>query len=347
MADQINLEKTLGLSSPSPLEQLRLKSTNSSNIRLFIKRDDLIHPIVSGNKWRKLKYNLLHLLEHEQSQNKPPLAVVSFGGAWSNHLHALGWCCKELNLGFDAQVRGEFGKYPSAMIQDLQSWGTNIHWMDRKTYRLRDDPTWLAQLQEKYSESIIIPEGGSNVLALEGLAELAQEIGNDFDYICVAVGSVGTMAGLVKAFDSRAHFGSSHLGLNQKQPKIIGIPVVNGVSALTQKINLLLKEAQSYDKHLHKFQQNNWQLIDGFQQGGYAKLNQNLVGYIKNFYQQTGIVLEHIYTGKLLWAIEDLIGKGFFPENSKIAVIHSGGLQGLRGEKKFEMGHWFASLQSR
>jgi 1-aminocyclopropane-1-carboxylate deaminase len=311
MQSKNNLEKKFNLKIPSPIESFNLLKNETKNVQFLIKRDDQIHPVLCGNKWRKLKYNLENIIQKETTQ------VISFGGAWSNHLHALGWSCKNLELELIAFIRGEANVTPSAMIQDLIDWGATINWLDRKQYRQKDEPNWLSVLQQKYPQAEILPEGGSNQFALAGITELGSEIQNQIekvDYICAAVGSGGTLAGLIK------HFSST-------DTQIIGIPVVKGDAALKQRIEELL------DNHSFK----NWHLIAGYESGGYAKYDQTVADLITDYQQQRDILLEPIYTAKLLNAVEDLHHKRYFKKDSSVVVIHSGGLQGLRGDSKFDL----------
>jgi len=310
MQTKINLEKKLNLEVPSPLHFFNLSKNSTNDVKFLIKRDDQIHPIVSGNKWRKLKYNLETIVDKKIQQ------VISFGGAWSNHLHALGWCCKQLEIDLIVFVRGEATDTPSAMIQDLIDWGVTIKWLNRKQYRQKSDPDWLSYLATEYPQAEIIPEGGSNSLALKGIAELAEEVKKEvgkIDYICAAVGSGGTLAGLIDQFSTT-------------DTKLIGIPVLKSGDSLQLQIESLIQS-----------ESNNWQLLHGYELGGYAKYDQSLADFIVGFQQQNKILLEPIYTAKLMRAVEDLNQKHFFHEGSTVVVLHSGGLQGLRGDNKFKL----------
>lgn len=310
MQSKFNLEKKLNLTIPSPIESFNLLNGLKNDVHFFMKMDDHIHPIVSGNKWRKLKYNLENIIQKEITQ------VISFGGAWSNHLHALGWCCKQLDIELLVFIRGEANATPSAMIQDLIEWGTKIHWLNREQYRQKSEPEWLTNLATEYPQAEIIPEGGSNQLALKGVEELGEEIKNQLekiDYICAAVGSGGTLAGLINKFSST-------------ETQIIGIPVLKGGDSLQLRIEALIANSST-----------NWQLISGYECGGYAKYDQTLAEYIENFKLKNQILLEPIYTAKLMRGVEDLNYKQFFKQGSHVVVLHSGGLQGLRGDSKFNL----------
>jgi 1-aminocyclopropane-1-carboxylate deaminase len=281
---------------------MKIEWPGAGNYQITLKRDDLLHPVISGNKWRKLKFALL---EAQQNQIKH---IISFGGGFSNHLHALGYCCQQMNIRFTAIVRGDYSGNPSPMLQDLVSWGAQLRYVDRSTYKLRDQPEYLTNLQQRYSEATIIPEGGSQALALKGVSEIISELEGNYDYIMAPVGSGGTLAGLI----------------NQSQPstKIIGIAVLKGKDYLESLVNQLLPAAAK-DK-------SNWQINHDYHSGGYAKTNSELKAFCENFLQQTDIHIEPVYSGKLFFALKDLIAKQEFPEGSKILALHTGGLQGAR-----------------
>ncbi len=312
MTEAYCLEKKLKLNLPSAITNFKTKHSEQQQLNLFIKRDEQIDAVISGNKWRKLKYNLLQILDDDVKQ------IISFGGAWSNHLHALSQCCKQLNIELIAMIRGEPGRFPSSMISDIVDWGTTIEWLSREQYRKKNEPSWLLQLQQKYPQAKIIPEGGSNQLALKGVKELAAEIIHQLpagiDYVCAAVGSGGTLAGLIQGFES-------------SKTHVVGIPVLKGKQALEDRIILLLDDREY----------SNWQLKEGYECGGYAKYDSSVADYIVDFKLQNQILLEPIYTAKLLMAVEDLIKQQYFKSGSTVVVLHSGGIQGLRGDNKYSL----------
>ena len=296
------LQHLLKIQSPSPILCMQTDWPGASNYQIDLKRDDLLHPIISGNKWRKLKYALL------QGQQNHLKHIVSFGGGYSNHLHALGYCCGKMKLRFSAIIRGDYSANPSPMLQDLKAWGSELHYVERSIYKLRDQPEYLAKLQGQYPKATIIPEGGSQALALRGVGEIIHELTEDYDYILAPVGSGGTLAGLI----------------NQRpgNTKIIGIAVLKGKDYLENLVSDLLP-APAQDK-------SNWQINHHYHMGGYGKSNHELNTFCKTFGQQTAIAIEPVYSGKLLFALKDLVAKKAFPSGSKILVIHTGGLQGAR-----------------
>jgi 1-aminocyclopropane-1-carboxylate deaminase len=194
------------------------------------------------------------------------------------------------------------------MLQDLINWRTDVRYVDRKTYKLRDQPEYLTSLQQQYPEAIIIPEGGSQTQALKGVGEIIDELNEDYDYIFAPVGSGGTLAGLINA--------------SQPRTKIIGIAVLKGKDYLEDLVTQLLP-ASAKD-------QDNWQINHEYHMGGYAKTNSELMAFCEDFAVQTDIQIEPVYSGKLMFALKELIAKQVFPAGSKILALHTGGLQGAR-----------------
>ncbi len=334
MAPGKDIETELFIQTPSLLTPIDRPRFKQQNLHVLMKRDDIIHPIVSGNKWRKLKYQLQALLSTDNPE------VISFGGTWSNHLHALGYCCHQLSIPLRVFVRGEEAHYQSAMIADLRQWKVEITWLDRKTYRQKHTDDYVKVLQQQYPAAIIIPEGGSSLFALKGVAELMNELPAETHYFCMAVGSGGTFAG-------------AGLAALDRGIKIIGIPVVKDFNDISRRINLLWRQHQSLDVKSDKNKneilqrvQSNCQLIDGYHGGGYAKISPDIASFIKQFYREQRIMLEPIYVAKLVLAIEDLASRGFFVENSHIVMLHSGGLQGLRGINKYGLSQWYKRVSS-
>ncbi len=271
-----------------------------SGISLEIKREDLIHPFVSGNKFRKLKYNLLQA----KKENKDTL--LTFGGAFSNHIAAVAAAGKEHGFKTIGIIRGEelrngFGDNPT--LNFASNCGMQFDFISRDEYRKKTEQDFLAQLNEKWGDFYIIPEGGTNSLAVLGCQEILEESDADFDFICCSVGTGGTISGLINSSK-----------LNQK---IIGFPALNGD---------FLKE------EIRKFATNErWELIEDYTFGGYAKVNDELIEFMNSFYSENHIPLEPIYTGKMVFGVIDMIYKDYFPKDAKILMIHTGGLQGIDG----------------
>ena len=273
------------------------------NITLNIKRDDLLHPVISGNKWRKLKYNLARM----QQQGKTEL--LTFGGAFSNHIHACAAAGKEFNLVTHAIVRGPDLDLNNPTLKFAKQCGMQLHVVNRLEYRQRNDKAYLSALQARFPNAYILPEGGTNEFALEGCKELAQSL-PEHDYLICPTGSGGTLAGLIE--------GSSN------KSTLLGIAVLKQADYLRDEIRALSPRAKS---------QNNWQLLTQFHDGGYGRFTSELWQFCQYMLQQYQLPLEPIYSGKMMYALWQLINNDYFPSGSKIIAIHTGGLQGLDGLK--------------
>jgi 1-aminocyclopropane-1-carboxylate deaminase len=292
------------MKTESRLQQIIHPLFEKHQLTVSIKRDDAIHPIVSGNKWRKLKFNLRHAKTHNYT------GVISFGGSFSNHIHALAFSCQQQGLKSIGIIRGEKEYASNFTLSMAQKWGMELHFIDRKTYRLREDQAYLAELQETYPDYHLVPEGGSNKLALGGVGEVITELNQqcEFDILLTPVGSGGTLAGLIQA--------------DNNQHQLLGISVLKQEGYLTEQVNHLL----SNNKHF-----NNWQILSEFHRGGYAKFSKEDEQRIVNFNLQTGFVFEPVYSGKMVLALLDLIEQGYFPKGKRIVLLHTGGLQGIGG----------------
>ena len=279
-------------------------------VQVQIKRDDLIHPIISGNKWRKLKFNLAHVKHHQTYQG-----VLSFGGAYSNHIHALAYACHQQNIPCIGIIRGEEHYANNFTLSWAKHWGMKLHFVDRKTYRRRHDADYLSQLQHEFIDYFMVPEGGSNQLALAGVGEVISELNQqtNFDTLITPVGSGGTIAGLI-AEDAKA---------SEKQHRILGVSVLKEGNYLTDEIKALLPA--SIEQH------HNWQLLTNFHRGGYAKFSPIDSARILQFNHETGLCFEPVYSGKMILALLDLLEQDFFSANERIVLLHTGGIQGLGG----------------
>jgi 1-aminocyclopropane-1-carboxylate deaminase len=288
-------------SPPTPLQELHDQLFEKAAVRLFVKRDDLIHPEVSGNKWRKLKYVLQDVLVLKKDK------VLTFGGAYSNHLYALAAAGKELGLKTIGVVRGEKPAQESATLQFCRQKGMELHFVSREEYRLRDSAEYLSSLESRFGSPYIIPEGGTTTLALPGVAELVPEVEAQLPtspvYYGVAAGTGGTAAGLLSA------------GAN-----VVAFSALKGGDFLKADIMDLIRETAKTGT---------LDLQTGYHFGGYAKYNAELLDFIVDFKTRFGIQLEQVYTGKMFYGLFDMIAKGHFPEGSTIVAVHTGGLQGL------------------
>jgi 1-aminocyclopropane-1-carboxylate deaminase len=293
----------------STLQPLHHPLFNRHNVQVEIKRDDIIHPIISGNKWRKLKYNLQHI------ENTPEFnGVLSFGGSYSNHIHALAFACFEQKIPCVGIIRGEVKYANNFTLSWAKYWGMKLHFVDRKTYRRRHDSDYLAELQQQFPQYFIVPEGGSNKLAIAGVSEIITELiqQTQFDTLITPVGSGGTLAGLI-AGDV----------LNNMAHKILGIAVLKNAEYLESEVKYLLpKLATTHNK---------WQLLTKFHRGGYAKFSSHDAKRIIEFNQITGVDFEPVYSGKMILAFLDLLAEDYFINGERIVLLHTGGMQGLGG----------------
>ena len=284
--------------TPSILTKVSAPCLDRRQVELWIKRDDLLHPIVSGNKWRKLKYILNHAL------SLGAIKIVSMGGAYSNHLHALAYVGHRLGIQTEGFIRGEPQSNPT--LSDLRRWGMHLHFVSREDYRnLRQYKHWNS-LPGIDTGAYWLPEGGSVDLALQGVAELVSEIDIPYDVFCCPCGTGTTLAGIIEAV--------------RPDVRVFGFSALKGGSFLRHDVEALLTQSQ-----------NNWDIITDYHFGGFARTKPELIEFIERFLNETSVLLEPIYTGKMLYGIYDLIEKGFFPAGRRIVAIHTGGLQGNRG----------------
>jgi 1-aminocyclopropane-1-carboxylate deaminase len=275
----------------------------NTDVRLYIKREDLLHPYISGNKFRKLKYNLA------QAKKENKLVLLTFGGAFSNHILAVAAAGKEYGFKTIGIIRGEELKEKiseNPTLQKAKDFGMVFEFVSREMYREKNNPKILEQLGNKFDDFYVIPEGGTNELAVKGCQEILTEDDGEFDYICCAVGTGGTISGLINC--------------SKSSQQVLGFPALKG-DFLREDICRFVANS-------------NWEIITDYHFGGYAKVSEQLIRFINEFYQKYKIPLDPIYTGKLMFGVMDLISKGYFPKNAKILVIHTGGLQGVAGMNK-------------
>ncbi len=296
------------LALPSPLIPFKPNWEGASKVSLYVKRDDAIHPVMSGNKWRKLSHTLTSPL---------PNAAISFGGGFSNHLHALGFACFKLGIPFTAIIRGDYSAAPSPMIKDLMQWQTRIEYVNRITYTKRNDSAYLDELKLEFPNAIIIPEGGSQALALQGIKDMVDEIEVDFDFIVAPVASGATLAGIVNALNKRNILMATDF---RSRNKAIGIGVLKGEGYLEGLVEQFLPTTN----------QTNWHIDHSYHFGGYAKAPSELQTFCNDFNNTMAFEIEPVYSGKTFWAVKDMLAKGKFKDGSRIVVLHTGGLQGAR-----------------
>jgi 1-aminocyclopropane-1-carboxylate deaminase len=269
-------------------------------MKLYIKREDQLHPYVSGNKFRKLKYNLL------EAKNQGYNTLLTFGGAFSNHISAVSYAAKEFGFQSIGVIRGEelHDKISeNATLSFAQANGMQFEFVSREAYRQKDSETLIEKLHQNYGNFYLVPEGGTNELAIKGCEEILTEEDDFFDYICCAVGTGGTILGIINS--SKPH------------QKVLGFPALKG--------DFLESEIKKFT------QKENWELITDYHFGGYAKINEELIAFINKFRDKTHIPLDPVYTAKMCYGVFDLIRKGYFKKEANILLIHTGGLQGIAG----------------
>ncbi len=291
----------------APLQQLEHPLLQQHNITLWVKREDLLHPHISGNKWRKLKYNL------QEAQANGHKTILTFGGAYSNHIAATAAAGAEFGFKTIGIIRGEEHLPLNPTLQFATEQGMELHYISRELYRRKNEPDFIAELAEKYNQPYVVPEGGTNLLAVKGCTEIVEDIPIKYDVICCASGTGGTIAGIIAGL------------AGQKQ--VLGFPALKGGDLLEDEIEQLV---YSYSGQHYQ----NWQLITDYHFGGYAKMKPELLQFIHDFKTNHSIPLEPVYTGKLFYGLFDLIAKGYFAEGTRIVAIHTGGLQGNAGFKE-------------
>lgn len=290
----------------APLQELKSNLFSEKSVQLFVKRDDLIHPQVSGNKFRKLQYALKHFKETNVKR------VLTFGGAYSNHIHAFAYACREEGIQAIGVIRGdELAKKPlNPTLQAAKEWGMELIFVSRTEYSQRYDKDYCAALAQTHNCEIV-PEGGTQLLAKPGVMHCVEEINEQepgITHIVCAVGSGGTIAGVI-----------SGLQITQKA---IGILAVAGVE------DEIVKVIESFTEN------KNYELVTNAHLGAYAKTTPELFDFIKQCRHEFNLELEQVYTGKAFKAILEKIEKGHFPRDSKICFIHTGGMQGLHPDLK-------------
>lgn len=292
------MNPSLSLQIPSPVQRIDIDLYREKNLEVYIKREDLIHPEVSGNKWRKLKYNI----EQAKKENK---GILTFGGAFSNHIYATAHAARYFGLPCIGLIRGKYVDLNNPSLSAVRAVGMQLELLSREEYGKKEEEDFLEVLQKKYPDYLIIPEGGNNAKAIEGLKELGKEI-NDLaftpDLILVPAGTASTARGLLRSI-----------------PKQSQLLVFSSLKGDFLNDRLVLEENE------------NWILQTEFHFGGYACVNADLINTINTFKTQTGIPLDPIYTAKMLYGFHALLERGAIEANSKILLIHTGGLQGILG----------------
>ena len=289
----------------SDIEQVYFSEIADSGVSLCIKREDKLHPFISGNKYRKLKYNLVESKKQERT------TLITFGGAYSNHSAAAAAAGSEFGFKTIGVIRGEeladnleevLKQNPTLKFASKHN--MQFHFVSRSAYREKTSKEFIDNLKEQFGDFYLVPEGGTNTLAVKGCEEILTEKDAIYNVICSSVGTGGTISGIINS--------------TKKHQKTIGFPALKG--------DFLQNEIKKY-----VLTNKNWSLNTDYHFGGYAKVSETLINFINKFKQETGIPLDPVYTGKMLFGIVDLIKKDYFEKGTSILAIHTGGLQGIDG----------------
>tara|TARA_R110000764_G_scaffold79273_5_gene158013 strand:+ start:4422 stop:5327 length:906 start_codon:yes stop_codon:yes gene_type:complete len=281
-------------------QEVDLSILNKKQVSLVVKREDLIHPFISGNKYRKLKYNIL------DAKQKGLDTILTFGGAYSNHIAATAYAGNLFGIKTIGVIRGEELSQNwmlNPTLSQAHRHGMDFKFISREAYRRKTETSFLELLEKELGPYYLIPEGGTNLLAVKGCEEILTPEDKDFNVLCSSVGTGGTLAGII---NSSLHY-----------QRIIGFPSLKG--------DFLKKDIRNFTA------KENWEINTDYHFGGYAKVSEALIGFINYFKDKTNIPTDPIYTGKLLYGILDLVKNDYFKPGTKILAIHSGGLQGIAG----------------
>jgi 1-aminocyclopropane-1-carboxylate deaminase len=283
--------------TPTPIQEIHDPLFNQAGVRVLVKREDLNHPYVSGNKWWKLKYNL------EEAKKLGHKTLLTFGGAYSNHIFSTAAAAHELGFESIGIIRGEKILPLNPTLSFAKSRGMRLKYISREAYRQKTNPESIDKLHQEFGDFYLIPEGGTNALAVKGVEEFAQTLGDGFDYLCCAVGTGGTLAGLVKGIPA--------------DRTMLGISVLKGGRFLKADVENLIGTDLS-----------NWSINEDFHFGGYGKTNVELNQFIDFTYEHKSLPLDKVYTAKAFYGLRNLITSGNFKKGSTVLFLHTGGLQG-------------------
>lgn len=279
------------------VDYIKETSLQARHIRLGLLRLDLVHPVISGNKWFKLQENIRFAIDHQYT------SVLTFGGAWSNHLVATAAACAQAGLAVTGVVRGFHGEVRSSdTLEQCAALGMHLHFVSREDYNRKEDPAYLATLRTQFNDSFIIPEGGNNELGILGARAIAAYIPEETTLVATAIGTGTTFCGIRQAL-------TQHINM-------LGLPVMKGGDYLRTELAAHIPE------------HNNWQLNSNYHWGGFARHKPELLSFMNDFYDRHHIPLDFVYTAKMMQGVLDMIEKKELPEDSHIICIHTGGLQG-------------------
>lgn len=306
----MSLEATLFQHSPTPIEAIKDQVFTDAGVQFFLKRDDLLRMgpglTLCGNKWRKLKYNLQAAAQAGHQR------LLTYGGAFSNHIAAVAGAGAAFGFETIGIIRGERPSGLNPTLRFAQSCGMEFHFVSRSAFQEKNSPVFQTDLKKAFGTYYDLPEGGTNPLAIKGCEELASETLNQCGpqpphYWAVSVGTGGTAAGLIRRVPNDS--------------EVLGFSALKG-GFLKEMVREWLPATASLPR---------WRILTGYHFGGYARHQPALLQFINAFYQQQGIALDPIYTGKMVYGIYHLARTGFFPRGSRVLAIHTGGLQGIEG----------------
>jgi 1-aminocyclopropane-1-carboxylate deaminase len=291
-------------SSDIPLQQIDDSITSKYGVKLYMLRTDLNHPFISGNKLFKLKYNL----EEAKKQNKD--TILTFGGAFSNHIAATAAAGKEYGFKTIGIIRGDKSEILNPTLEFASKQGMQLYYISREEYRNKHTADFINSLNEKFSNFYLIPEGGANILGIKGCIEITDLIDVPFDVVISPCGTGTTLAGIILSL--------------KKNQKAIGFQVLKGE-------NYIRNEVENWIRQYGEAEKSDWEINENYHFGGYAKRTEELIRFVETFERENGIPLDFIYTGKMTFGIYDMIKKGHFKRGETIVAIHTGGLQGNAG----------------
>lgn len=289
---------------PPIIEPFSHPLCDQHDVQVFIKRDDLIHDVISGNKLFKLS---LYLEKFKKENYK---TLITFGGAYSNHVHATAYKAKSLGIKSVAIIRGEQLLPLNPTLKDVTDWGMVLEPVSRADYKLKEQSEHIKKIIDTYGDPLLVPEGGCGTLGVLGAAKMLDGVDqSSFDYVICACGTATTLSGLICA--------------SEDPIKLIGVPVLKAQKWMGQEIGDYLNQLN--------IKKSNWQLLHDYHFGGYAKTPTQIVEFVSEMEKDYGLMLDPIYTGKAFYALLDQIKKGLIAKGSKVLFVHTGGLQGRRG----------------
>jgi 1-aminocyclopropane-1-carboxylate deaminase/D-cysteine desulfhydrase-like pyridoxal-dependent ACC family enzyme len=293
-----------------PLVQIKDEITENYEVKLYLLRTDLNDPFISGNKLFKLKYNL------EQAVKENKKSILTFGGAFSNHIAATAAAGNKYGFKTIGIIRGEETLDLNSTLKFAQEQGMELHFVSREIYKLKEDPFFFTEasfsdsLIHQFSDSFLIPEGSANILGIKGCKEITDHIKIPFDVVCCPCGTGTTFTGIILSL--------------KKNQSALGFQVLKGKGYLKGEVESWLNKFDSAGN-------GKWEMNEEYHCGGYAKRSPELIGFISDFEIKNNIPLDFIYTGKMMYGIYDLIKKKYFKKGETIVAIHTGGIQGNAG----------------